>query len=343
MHHEYCYFFYGISNIPDFVNRYSEKYPNDRVLVKLCPVSDFGDWADITRRFWDYLMSGAKKHLPLWTVSVVYGSEDSIFKKNDYKKSRLFALDTMTVLGQEDIPSSIGGCPICGTGKKLKDYPPNINERTVIAWECGFTETGRFLVHVSKYEELLKLELSGFKAKTVKCHYPDKYVISLWCGNIEKNRELLKAFSGPLPNELNIEEWGEKTLFFVLPDLINSKSFDSFDSYLADLDEKEELNYTLIPPAEKVGKLPSCRWVELEIIGKGVKELSWNEYLETSICPHCGKGGYCPKGPLKVNISDWDGSDFCLTDAGRICLSKRAYKIICEELHLGAEPVYETQ
>jgi hypothetical protein len=338
MHLEYRYLFSGSRSIPEFLIIYSQEYHSGEVMVRLSPVSNFGTWSEMTFKFWEYLKTEEANDLPPWFALTVYGSEEESFRKKDYLAAQLYALDTMTFFGHETDWPVESGCLVCGNGRVLKQTPM-VDESTVVSWQAGFSDKGRFIIHITKYEEMLHLGMKGIKPKPVECRFPDCYVISLWCGNIEKNRMLLQEFPEDVPDGVLTEERGDRTTLIVPSDMLHSGELDDLGSYLADLDEKEELYYSLIPPGKEVSGIPACRWVELEITGTAGEELDVNEYHRRAICPNCGHGGFCTRGQLVLDLSKWDASDFCLTEVGRLCVSKRAYRLVTENWGLSGEPI----
>lgn len=325
MYLKYHYLFSSSKGLPPFVYKCQHDEPDGRALLRIDPISESQDFGEVSRRFWDYLTQVTSDHLPSWSARVSYGAHDTRYGRKARSVARLFALDTSFLLGREVIGERSPGCPLCGVGKLLNESP-KVDERTVISWEFAFTDTGRFVAHIDIYEQLLEMKFSGFESKPVSCLHPDEAVIRAWTGHIQKNRELLAQYGAGLPACLRVEEWGDATLIFIPSHVLETKEFRLFHAYLKHLDEIEELPNDFIPAARQVGNLPRCRWVELIVTGNAGREIPYNEYDPRVRCPSCGKGGLLPIGQMGLNYSEWDGSDFCKTETGRICLSKKAYQ-----------------
>jgi len=331
----YTYWFPPGVKTPERLRKNTTTMPTAWSEIRVNPSRSDKDWRENTLWFWDWLRKTGDAHR--LHAAVEYIAEDWAFKQQDFARASLFAVDTSFFLAQEITPPLNQGCLLCGADHVLS-AAPHIDERTTIVWEAGFTNTGRFVVHVLVYEEMLAAGLSGFKVVPVSCVSPEDYVIILWRGSLEKVKRDLVAFPGELPQGIHIEEWGDSLVLTASPSLVEGPEFDELDNHLADLDEQDVLSYRFIPPTKCVGEIKT-RWVGIDVTGQAGTELSVNEYVEDFRCPECAKGGLCPTEQLRVDCGTGDGSDVGVTESGRICLSRKAFDILCKPGRLTAEPV----
>lgn len=343
MHVEYRYFFPNATGIPKLLEKYVDVFPNGAALVRLSPTSEFGDWSIVTREFWKLLKSPqGRRCIPPFSASVVFGAEGHLFKKPDFKNSDFFQLETMRQMGSEMEFIGNFGCEICGGIKQPRNIP-KIDERTVLNWDFGFSNYGRFIVHISKFIELARANVTGFKASPVECLWPTDYFGLIWSGSQNDIKLFLEGLTFRIQDELVVESWGKSTCLKIPPGNFEHPSLKKLLACLNKAHQDEELSFQVIPPASQFGKLPTCRWVELQITGHGGKESTSTLYFEEGVCPGCGQQGFCPKGPLEIDVSKWDGSDFFLTDRGRICLTKKAVQILGKDSVSFVEPARITK
>ena len=338
MYIEYQYFFNNEKKFPSFITDFIDEIPGERYFIRISPNSDDKVWRKNSLKFLKFLNSPKADSIKPWHTRVVYGAQEDNFKYKEYNESEILALDMTNILGYDKNANEQDLCKICGR-KSLENKEIIIDEKTVLYWQIGFSQTNRLIFHVNSFEKILLSNLTGYKANAVKCVYPNDYIIKLWCGNINKNRTLLNEYNGKFPDGINIEEWIDFTVMIVPEKVYNKNEFIEFDKYLSYLADKDVLDYDLIPPARKAGQLPICRWVELEIIGNAGIESSLNDYDQNVKCPSCGIGGALPTSKLTIDYSYWDNTDFCITDLGRICVSKKAYKLLNDEWGVLAEPL----
>jgi len=326
MNEKYIYWFPPGTETPERLWKETTKTPTGWSEIQLSPSRSDEEWRGKTLWFWDWLR---KTGVSYQTHAVVeYYPEGMSFKKREYNQAELFAIDTFSFLGQELAPPARRGCRFCGNGRVLRNNPV-IDERTAIFWRFGFTSTGRFVVHIQVYEEMLLAGLTGYTASPIRCMKPDEYIIILWRGSLEKVKKDFEAFPGHMPEGIHIEEWGENLILTAAAPLVDGPEFEELNRYLTELDEQEVLDYRLIPPASRVGDI-KARWVGIDVTGVVGTELGVNDYKEEIRCPECGMGALCPRGQLRVDASTADGADIGVTETGRICLSKKACKIFCK-------------
>jgi len=339
----YEYYFSSTEGLPSFAERLWSTEPPGRISIRLDPTSTFkvyavGEVRKATFKFWDLMDSPEADNFPPWYVNITYIQQDFNFSKKQFNAAQLLALDTSSLFGYEFEGIIDRGCPFCGKDKVLNPEP-RVDDRTIISWRFAFSDTGRLIVHVDGYEELLEHGLTGFSAFPVWSMYPDYYIVRLWMKKEEYHRRILLEFGGRLPEEIIHLEWGDTLFYFVPPNIYEREEFKNFENYLIKLDKADELLYIPNPPARKVGDLPKCRWVWLDITGNAGTEIDKNEYVKEAQCPKCGQGGWLPDGQLKLDYSEWDGSDFCKTETGRICVSKKAFKFLHKKWNEDAEPI----
>jgi len=340
----YNYWFRGEPTLPDYV-RGVARWPGVACLA-IDPVSrftasglrPFRDFGEMSRKFWDQLLAGEIKGS--WYCVPEFGACESRFHSRDFRQAELFALNTTDLLGIEGEPPVDPGCRMCGHGRRLTDEP-FIDEVTTIFCERGFTDCGRWVVDVAHYRQMVDAGITGFHPVPVACRRPDDFVVRL-IATLKRAIEDLRDFPGKMPEGVVEEHWGDDLALFVPPEVVASGAFAELDRYLReDLAERDRSGYHLIAPAQEVGLARKARWVALEVTGVAGTELGVNEYIKEVICPLCGKGGHCPAGQLRVNTSTWDGSDICATESGRLCVSKKAYRMLKKWLGdwMIAEPI----
>ena len=122
-------------------------------------------------------------------------------------------------------------------------------------------------------------------------------------------------------------------------DLYESDEFTKIRDYMKYMDKKDISMVTLFKPGRSFENMPKCRWVELIVTGKAGDEEPFNEYYEEGLCPVCNDNVWCPKGQMKLDYSQWDGSDFSKTEKGKIIISKRVYSFMKKYYEDIAEPI----
>ena len=345
---EYRYYFRSDRNLPSFTRKGRERSPDGCVMLRYAPICDNPEWvvngvrldaewrAD-TRKFWELLQSPDAQQLAPWFSRVVYGAQPHLFTKREIRRAELFALESDNYAGDDTDAITDRGCPICGYGRALSQAAA-LDERTVLWWEVGFTDSGRLIVHVDRYLQMLEKNLTGFEVRAVKSGHEDEHTVSLLVGTSKKTRQYVYGYEGGFPEGTSVEEWGDRMFLYVEQHAFTGRDWRHFYTYLMELHKSEELLCKVIPPAREAPNLPKCRWVELCVHGQAGPELQLNEYHEAAICPKCGKDGWCPKGQLLLDHSQWDGSDLCVTDAKRICISRKALALF-KKWNGDAEPI----
>ena len=317
---------------------YVEKYANGRCCLELAPTTSFRDCAEITKKFWDSILEDPNNMPKEFRGASVSNLHIDKITKKMLRNSHLFLLNTIPCVQEDKLPVDIG-CLLCGHGK-VRQTDASIDERTLLEWRMGVTDQERVIIHTEIYEILKENGMTGFKPKSlIKTYYPDNYLLMLWRG---ASRDYLNNYPKQEVFENFIkEEYGSDRCFVqVPPKLIKSSAFKKLDSYLTELDSEEKIRYKLIPPGKTIPGLGKSKWIELEITGFAGNETPYNDYIQKAICPMCGKRGFVTENEFNMKKDEWDGSDICLTDKGRICVSSK-FVLLSEKNRwfLGFEPV----
>lgn len=338
MYTEYWYVFESETKIPDYLNLYAESRADGKTIVRLNPVSTYGNWAESTYSFWQEIIGKQASWAGKYIAYCGYGIKESDFAKKNITKVELFTIDTLGLFGYETELPNLAGCPVCGKNKKLNKHI-RIDERSLIAWRFGFTDYGRLVVHNSIYQSLRQLNATGFQAAPVASNFQQENVMALWTGSIEKAKSVLSKFPGKIPPGIKITEYGEKILIIVPRASFGDAWYRQLDTFLKKQDNEEEIAYTLVPAVNHLDNEQDAKWFELEITGYAGEELKVNEYIGRAICPFCNDNGFISNDKLRIDTRNYDGTDICRTETGRICISKRLVNFVGAELKIGIEPV----
>lgn len=314
------------------------KFPNGRCCLRLDPICKFFDLAEITHAFWGKVLKNPDEMPDEFRGTILSCISNEKVSASKLKKSSLFLVDTPVIVQEKELPLD-KGCMICGAGKVLRN-DPFIDEQTLTAAKIGITDQGRFIVHAQILQEMQKNGLTGFQVKnSVPSNYQDVYLAMLY-------KYASKQYVKEYPNQsfldqLEIEEYGLDRLFIQIPlELYNTSDFEKFHSYLMALFSEEKIDYNLIPPAQNIEPYGKGKWFELEITGYAGSEKECNQYIQEALCPKCGQRGQIPENSFYLKQGGWDGSDVCLTDAGKICVSNKFAKTsLANDWFLGFSPI----
>lgn len=223
--------------------------------------------------------------------------------------------------------------------------PVSLDPRYGMGYFYGTTHLGRLVVHHSLVRRLRQHGVSGYQVEPALTSGGNGLEISVSAGSLQSTLNCLQKYpketqkigagaegiaaaveasiSDALEEKRRTELDPERLWLTLSPDVAGTPAYEGFLSYLARLERRDEILYTVFePPAEG----PS--WFHLTVTGGIVKELDRTEYNPETRCPTCG-GEMALKGPLYIDYRSWDGSDFCRTDRGGwILISKRVRELM---------------
>lgn len=334
----YEYWFSNKIELDQNIGKNLVKFPNGRCCLRLDPICQFFDLAEITHGFWDKVLKTPDKMPKEFRGTIISSISNERVTGSKLKQSSLYLVDTPVIVQEKEL-SLDKGCMLCGAGKVLQ-RDPFIDEHTLMASKMGITDQGRFIVHAKTLQEIQKKGLTGFQVKnSVASNYQNVYLAMLYK---YASKQLVKEYPNQsFLDQLVIEEYGLDRLFIQIPlELFNTSDFEKFHSYLMALFSEEQIDYTLIPPAQNIEPYGTGKWFELEITGYAGSEKICNQYIPEALCPKCGQLGQIPENRLNLKKGGWDGSDICLTDAGKICVSNKFAQIsITNDCLLGFETI----
>lgn len=325
--------------VPGYIRKYAQGSPDGVSRIAIVPTSErCPEWADASLRF------GREFHFSDWPE--VHGRRWEIKNSRDLPQevidqSHLFTLGNAPAFCVERVGASVLGCPICADGRVLSTGGPlNLELRSILSWNLGLTSYGRIVCHEDLLHRMLSMGFTGFGHSRVQLSedpFNARHVLSSWSGSLTRQQQLLSVFLSEAADRVQSFEWGSKIFVLVDPSEFSSNWFQTWMAMFRRWDRSDLTTLRHIAPSLGGGLDGYSRWAELSVTGFAGRETEFNDYIVEQGCPRCRRS-LDTDGPVVLDESEWDGSDLCVTDAGRLCVSSRARDFLIG-VHVDSEPV----